>query len=285
MKVLHTLAALRGFRKQAPHPVAFVPTMGALHAGHAALIDHARKLVSHRGTVLVSIFVNPTQFGPNEDFHKYPRTPDEDLSLCRNHGADAVFLPDAADIYETDASTFVEETFLSTNFCGASRPGHFRGVATVVVKLFNLTQPDIALFGEKDWQQLAVIRRIVRDLFLPIRIEPVPTVREPDGLALSSRNRYLTPAERAAAPAIYRALRDTARLASEGESSIPKLRLHLHSQLAAIPQATIDYAEIADAETLTIPNHLTRPARALVAVRFPSARLIDNYPILPPKSA
>ncbi|MCX7713999.1 MAG: pantoate--beta-alanine ligase [Chthoniobacterales bacterium] len=284
MKQIHTIPALRAFRKQASHPIAFVPTMGALHIGHAALLDHARKLVGNRGTVIVSIFVNPTQFGPNEDYLKYPRTPDEDLALCRQHHADAAFLPDVASIYEPDASTYVEETSLSAGFCGASRPGHFRGVATVVVKLFNLIQPDFAIFGEKDWQQLTIIRRVVRDLFLPIRIEAVPTVREPDGLACSSRNRYLSPSERAAAPAIYKALSETAALAANGETSTAILRNHLLNLLNAIPNASTDYAEIADEQTLQVPDHILRPARALVAVRFPSARLIDNFPILPPQS-
>ncbi|MCS7008769.1 MAG: pantoate--beta-alanine ligase, partial [Chthoniobacterales bacterium] len=232
----------------------------------------------------VSIFVNPTQFGPNEDYLKYPRTPDEDLALCRQHHADAAFLPDVASIYEPDASTYVEETSLSAGFCGASRPGHFRGVATVVVKLFNLIQPDFAIFGEKDWQQLTIIRRVVRDLFLPIRIEAVPTVREPDGLACSSRNRYLSPSERAAAPAIYKALSETAALAANGETCTAILRNHLLNLLNAIPNASTDYAEIADEQTLQVPDHILRPARALVAVRFPSARLIDNFPILPPQS-
>ena len=184
----------------------FVPTMGALHEGHAALVRTAREIAGPGGNVLVSIFVNPLQFGPNEDFSKYPRTLIEDLSICRDNGADAIFVPKAEDLYPTDRSIQLTETQLSRRLCGASRPGHFDGVCTVVAKLFNLVQPDDAVFGKKDYQQLAIIRRLVRDLDFNVVIHGVDTVREADGLAMSSRNRYLTPEERAQAPTLRRAL-------------------------------------------------------------------------------
>jgi pantoate--beta-alanine ligase len=196
MRIIGTVAEAVEYRNRASSPVVLVPTMGALHDGHATLIDEARCRAGQNGCVVVSIFINPTQFGPNEDFAKYPRTLEEDLAICRRHGADAVFTPVAEEIYPMNDSTFVDETSLSLGLCGESRPGHFRGVCTVVAKLFQIIRPDAAVFGEKDYQQLAVIRRMVRDLFFPIEIIGHPTVREADGLALSSRNRYLSPEDR-----------------------------------------------------------------------------------------
>lgn len=259
--------------------------MGALHEGHAALIRRARKAAGPTGSVVVSVFVNPTQFGPGEDFAKYPRTLRVDQDLCKHEGADLFFAPRPDAIYSSDRSILVREEALSSGFCGASRPGHFDGVCTVVAILFHLIRPEIALFGEKDWQQVAVLRRMVRDLHFPVRILSVPTVRERDGLALSSRNRLLTPAARADAPGIYRGLRSIAESVLSGERSVGRLNTALVRKLASIPGAAVDYAEIVDAVTLLPIKSLqsgTR-ARALAAVRLGSVRLIDNIalPLLP----
>ena len=187
-------------------PIVLVPTMGALHDGHATLVREARKLAGRGGTVVVSIFVNPTQFGPGEDFEDYPRDLEADRATCAQSGADVIFHPTPADMYAGDASIEVNESRLSKLLCGASRPGHFAGVCTVVAKLFNLVRPDIAVFGKKDYQQLAIIRRLVRDLNMGVEVHGVETVREDDGLAMSSRNLYLDEEQRAQAPAIRRAL-------------------------------------------------------------------------------
>ena len=256
----------------------FVPTMGALHEGHAALVRTAREIAGPAGNVLVSIFVNPLQFGPNEDFAKYPRTLIEDLSICRDNGADAIFVPKAEDLYPTDRSIQLTETQLSRRLCGASRPGHFDGVCTVVAKLFNLVQPDDAVFGKKDYQQLAIIRRLVRDLDFNVVIHGVDTVREADGLAMSSRNRYLTPEERSQAPTIRRALlqaRD--RYVKDGERDPQALRKLITDEIAAhAPLGRLDYAEIVDASTLDQISAQTELALIAIAVFFGGARLIDN---------
>ena len=256
----------------------FVPTMGALHEGHAALVRTAREIAGPGGNVLVSIFVNPLQFGPNEDFSKYPRTLIEDLSICRDNGADAIFVPKAEDLYPTDRSIQLTETNLSRRLCGASRPGHFDGVCTVVAKLFNLVQPDDAVFGKKDYQQLSIIRRLVRDLDFNMVIHGVDTVREPDGLAMSSRNRYLTPEERAQAPTLRRALlqaRD--RYVKDGERDPQALRKLITDEIAAhAPLGRLDYAEIVDASTLDQITAQTELALVAIAVFFGGARLIDN---------
>ena len=202
MKLVRTPAAMARLAAKWPAPVAFVPTMGALHEGHLALVDRARAAVGPRGIVVVSIFVNPTQFGPKEDFSLYPRPLRQDLAACRRRGVDVVFSPGAADMYAPDASVAVDEAALSGGLCGGSRPGHFRGVCTVVAMLFNLVRPTFAVFGRKDYQQLAVIRRMVRDLHFPVRIIGLDTVREADGLAMSSRNVHLKAEERAQAPAL-----------------------------------------------------------------------------------
>ena len=256
----------------------FVPTMGALHEGHAALVRTAREIAGPCGNVLVSIFVNPLLFGPNEDFSKYPRTLIEDLSICRDNGADAIFVPKAEDLYPTDRSIQLTETSLSRRLCGASRPGHFDGVCTVVAKLFNLVQPDDAVFGKKDYQQLSIIRRLVRDLDFNMVIHGVDTVREPDGLAMSSRNRYLTPEERAQAPTLRRALlqaRD--RYVKDGERDPQALRKLITDEIAAhAPLGRLDYAEIVDASTLDQITAQTELALIAIAVFFGGARLIDN---------
>jgi len=271
MRTLATLAELASFRARAPSPVVLVPTMGALHDGHAALIDAARSRAGRGGTVIVSIFVNPTQFAPHEDLAKYPRPFDADLSLCTAHQADAVFAPSVPEMYPPGNSTLVEETVLSRGLCGARRPGHFRGVCTVVAKLFHLTRPDAAIFGEKDFQQLAVIRRMTRDLFPGLEIIGHPTVRESDGLALSSRNRYLAAEERRRATSFPAALRTAAEEASPREV--------VATATALITQGTgaaPEYVEVVDAETLEPLEELDRPAVLAAAVKIGETRLIDN---------
>ena len=268
--------------------------MGALHEGHASLIRCARRLADasgKKGNVVVSIFVNPRQFGPKEDLSKYPRPFAKDFALCKREGVDLLFHPAPTEMYAADSSVAVTESSLSSGLCGASRPGHFDGVCTVVAMLFNVIRPDIAIFGEKDWQQLAVIRRIVRDLKIPVKIVGHPTVREEDGLALSSRNCLLSPEARRVAPRIYQALLASSMEAEEGDGgqiSVTRLRQGLRKDLAAIPGAEIDYVEIVDESTL-VPLKKLSPqvkARVLVAVRFgsvgvgskgtSSVRLIDN---------
>jgi pantoate--beta-alanine ligase len=256
----------------------FVPTMGALHEGHAALIRAARELAGQAGNVIVSIFVNPTQFGPGEDFSKYPRTLIEDLGICRDNGADAIFAPKAEDLYLADRSIQLFETSLSKTLCGASRPGHFDGVCTIVAKLFNLVQPDDAVFGKKDYQQLAIIRRLVRDLDFNVVIHGIETVREADGLAMSSRNRYLTEAERAQAPALRAALMKAREAyVKGGERDGKALQRLVVDQIAAeAPAGRVDYVEVVDAATLQTPTETTELVLIAVAVFFGSARLIDN---------
>lgn len=248
--------------------------MGALHVGHASLIARARRLAGREGTVIVSIFVNPTQFGPKEDFARYPRTFAADRALCVEHGADAIFAP--ATLYAEDHSTWVNEELVSGPLCGASRPGHFRGVCTVVLKLFTIVQPDTAVFGLKDYQQCAVIRRMVRDLNVPVRIVPAPTVRERDGLALSSRNTYLSPGERAQAPVIRQALLAAQAAWRRGVREGEKLRRLVWQTISTASLARIDYVEVVDAAALTPVEQAPRGATIAVAVFFGKTRLIDN---------
>lgn len=248
--------------------------MGALHAGHAALIDRARRLAGADGTVVVSIFVNPTQFGPKEDLSRYPRTFAADHALCIEHGADAIFAPPT--MYQADHSTWVDEVSVSAPLCGAVRPGHFRGVCTVVLKLFTVVQPDSAVFGLKDYQQCAVIRRMVRDLNVPVRIVTAPTVRERDGLALSSRNTYLAPDERAQAPVIRQALLAARASWRRGVREGEKLRRLVWQTISASPLARIDYVEVIDPAALTPVEHAAPGAVIAVAAFFGTTRLIDN---------
>ena len=276
MRTLGTLAEAADFRNTAPSAVVLVPTMGALHAGHAALIDAARAHAGRDGTVVVSIFVNPTQFGPNEDLAKYPRTLEADLELCATHGADAVFAPSADEMYPAGDSTLVDETTLSRGLCGAQRPGHFRGVCTVVAKLFNILRPDAAVFGEKDYQQLAVIRRMTHDLFLGIDIIGHPTVREADGLALSSRNRYLGADERKRAAAFPAALSAAAR-ETDPALIVAKATELVTAGTGSAPQ----YVAVVDAETLEPLEALDRPAVLAAAVKIGETRLIDNVRLAP----
>lgn len=287
MKTIERIGSLRFWRRTATSPVVFVPTMGALHSGHAALIRKARKLAGAKGSVVVSVFVNPTQFGPKEDLSKYPRPFESDRALCKREGADLLFHPTPEEMYARDATLKVTESSLSTGLCGASRPGHFDGVCTVVAMLFNMVQPDSAVFGEKDWQQLAVIRRMVRDLAIPVKVVGHPTIREEDGLAMSSRNRLLTPEARLVAPRIYQALLASSMEVEGGQRSVPRLLRGLITDISAIPGAVLDYAEIRDEETL-LPLTGLKPeskARIFVAVRFGSVRLIDNLPIRLPRSS
>jgi pantoate--beta-alanine ligase len=272
----HTIAETRraiAVARAAGKTVGLVPTMGALHEGHAALIRRARP---ECGFVAVSIFVNPTQFGPNEDFNRYPRTLPEDRVICEREEADLVFAPDASEMYPGRFRTFVEVGEMGMHLCGASRPGHFRGVATVVLKLLNIVQPDRAYFGQKDAQQVRIIQQLVRDLDVPTEIVVVPTVREEDGLAISSRNRYLEPADRRRATVLVQALREVRQRSVAGERDVRVLRAILTERVAATPGATLDYAEIVDADSLQPIEQITGPALAALAVKFGATRLIDN---------
>ncbi len=255
--------------------VGMVPTMGALHEGHLSLIRQAR---AETDTVVVSIFVNPTQFGPNEDLARYPRTLAQDVRLSQEAGADLIFCPSNAEMYPVGFSTWVDVEGLTDGLCGRSRPGHFRGVSTVVTKLLNICAPDKAYFGEKDAQQLAVIRRMVRDLNMPMTVVPCPTVREADGLAMSSRNVRLTEQERAQAPALYRALTTARRLKEAGERDAASLDRAVRDVLAEATEGEIDYIEIVDAKTLMPVTTLTDETLVALAVRFDGSgtRLIDN---------
>ena len=257
-------------------PIVLVLTMGALHRGHAALIDRARALAGSDGLVVVSIFVNPTQFGPKEDFSRYPRPFAADCELCETYGVDLIFHPTAAAMYPAGFSTFVTESALSARLCGASRPGHFRGVCTVVLKLFQIVRPAVAVFGLKDFQQCAVIRRIVRDLNLPVQIVPVATVREADGLALSSRNQTLSPQARAQAPVLRQALLAAREAFQRGETSAVLLRRLVIRKIGSAPLARIDYVEIADADTLQPVSKVRKNTVIALAVFFGKTRLIDN---------
>jgi pantoate--beta-alanine ligase len=276
VKIVRSINAAYNFCRRSPTPTALVPTMGALHAGHAALIRKARRLVGHGGTVIVSLFVNPTQFGPSEDYHKYPRTARADHDLCKVLGVDIVFEPAAEMMYPPPFSTYVDEKMVSASLCGASRPGHFQGVCTVVLKLFSITGPTFAVFGLKDFQQCMVIRRMTRDLNLPIHLEFVETVREPDGLAMSSRNRFLSRAERAQAAVVHRALLAAKSAWRRGETRASRLRALLCKTIAEAPLARIDYAEVVDSDSLTPVRKADSNTVMALAVFFGGTRLIDN---------
>jgi len=250
-----------------------VPTMGALHKAHGELVRVARKAAGKHGEVAVSIFVNPLQFEPGSDYERYPRPEKADEEFCRNAGVDVLFRPSADEVYATDRSTFVEEASLSSTLEGKSRPGHFRGVCTVVAKLFNILKPDAAVFGEKDFQQLAIIRRMVRDLNFNVEIIAVPIVREDDGLAFSSRNQYLNPEEREQAAVLYKAL-----LAAKnaGEKSADDVERIAKKVINEAHSARIDYVEVADAATLMPVEAVGSNSVLLLAVFFGKTRLIDN---------
>lgn len=259
--------------RRAGKRIALVPTMGFLHAGHASLIDIAR---GRADVVIVSIFVNPTQFGPGEDLDKYPRDFEHDRLVCAEHGADVIFAPEPGAMYAPDASTWVEEMMLSRPLCGARRPGHFRGVTTVVTKLFHLALPDVAVFGRKDAQQLLVIKRMVRDLNFPIEIVAAPLVRGADGLALSSRNRYLSDEEHQQALVLSRALRAAKPALEEaGLEGAPAVVSAVRHEIEAAG-GRVDYVELLDVETLENPTAETKEALFALAAYFGSTRLIDN---------
>ncbi|NPV70273.1 MAG: pantoate--beta-alanine ligase [Firmicutes bacterium] len=281
MKVVNTVADVRlnvAAARAAGKIVGFVPTMGYFHDGHLTLMRRARERC---GFVVVSLFVNPLQFGPSEDFSHYPRDPERDSRLAESTGIDVLFIPSTEEMYPEGFKTHVEVGEITGVLCGRSRPGHFRGVATVVTKLFNIVQPDVAFFGEKDYQQVVVVTQMVRDLNMPLDIVPVPTVREPDGLAMSSRNVYLSPEERRAALVLNRSLRQALEMARSGERVARRLRDLVAHSIAREPLARIDYVEIRHPVTLKEIEDLGDGAVLAVAVYFGKTRLIDNV-ALPP---
>jgi pantoate--beta-alanine ligase len=253
--------------------VVLVPTMGYFHPGHLSLMAYGRTRGSH---LVVSLFVNPAQFGPREDFSRYPRDLERDAELAREVGVDVLFTPEAAQMYPPGYQTYVEVEELSRGLCGASRPGHFRGVATVVLKLFNQVQPHVAVFGEKDYQQLALIKRLALDLDLPVEVVGRPIVREPDGLAMSSRNTYLSPEERASALCLYRALVAARELALSGAKSRESILEAVRQIISSTPHADIDYLALVHPETLQEVEAIEGAARLLMAVKVGKTRLIDN---------
>jgi pantoate--beta-alanine ligase len=271
VKILTTIAEARAQPRGNRHVL--VPTMGALHRAHGELIRVARERAGSNGEVVVSIFVNPLQFEPGSDYERYPRPEKADEEFCQNAGVDLLFRPSAAEMYANDRSVFVDESSLSKTLEGTSRPGHFRGVCTVVAKLFNILAPDAAVFGEKDFQQLAVVRRMVRDLNFNTDIVAVPTVREGDGLAYSSRNQYLSVEERRQAPVLYKALRAAA---NAGKKSAADVVAIARKVVMEAPLARIDYIEVVDAENLQPVERVGPNSVLLLAVFFGKTRLIDN---------
>jgi pantoate--beta-alanine ligase len=276
MQVVGHIFEVRALRQKLSGTVGFVPTMGFLHEGHLALVKRAR---AENSTAIVSIYVNPTQFGPREDFGAYPRDLDRDLELLREGGVEIVFVPSDDEMYPTEFSSWVDVEKVTERLEGASRPGHFRGVATVVAKLFNIVQPTRAYFGQKDAQQVVVIKRMVADLNMNVEVVVVPTIREGDGLAMSSRNIYLGSNERQAATILYKALILARQLGHGGEKDAEKIRRQMISLIQKEPLAQIDYISIADAETLGELNLIDRPVVASLAVKIGKTRLIDNMPL------
>jgi pantoate--beta-alanine ligase len=300
MQVVSSVAAMQRLAKKwqrAGTKIGLVPTLGYLHAGHMSLVKRARKIVGKNGKVVVSIYVNPTQFGPKEDLSRYPRDLKRDLKLCRGEGVDVVFTPSDNEMYsgtgvspvrskskrltgETPVplsySTYVVEEELSRSMEGAARPGHFRGVATVVAKLFNIAQPDVAVFGAKDFQQAAVIKRMTHDLNFPIKIDIAPTFREPDGLAMSSRNKYLEGDLRRQGVVLWRAIQKAQAMVKKSPLSAEKLRSELKKLIESEPAPKLDYVEFFDPETLVPLTKVSRGAQMALAVFVGKARLIDN---------
>ena len=277
MELLTTVRQMVQAREAAPRPLGLVPTMGYLHAGHLALVKRAKE---ESATVVVSIFVNPTQFGPTEDLATYPRDMERDLALLEQERVDIVFAPPVEEMYPAGYSTYVEVEGITSRLEGKRRPEHFRGVATVVAKLFTIVRPDRSYFGQKDGQQLLVVRRLADDLNLCTEVVAVPTVREPDGLALSSRNMYLSEQERNAALVLSRALRRVEELWRGGERDGEALRHEMRGMVQAEPLAELDYVSVADMATLEELGTVDRPAMASLAVRIGKARLIDNVPLV-----
>jgi pantoate--beta-alanine ligase len=274
VEILTTVASTRSLAQNKPRVL--VPTMGALHKAHLELIRTARAHAGPDGEVAVSIFVNPLQFEPGSDYQRYPRPEKADEGFCRDAGVDLLFRPPVGEMYFDDRSTFVGETSLSSVLEGKSRPGHFRGVCTVVAKLFNILAPDAAVFGEKDFQQLAIVRRMVRDLNFNIEIIAVPTIREDDGLACSSRNQYLNVEERKQATVLRKALMKGAAMAGDGETSAPRIVSAVRETIEQAPLARINYADLVDAENLRSIDVLRPNSLLALAVFFGKTRLIDN---------
>jgi len=276
MQILKTIAEMKDYVsgiKASGGKIGFVPTMGYLHKGHLDLMVKAREYTPQ---VVVSIFVNPTQFAPNEDLDKYPRDFERDEELCRETGVECIFYPTPAVMYPDGYSTYITVEGLSSGLCGVSRPTHFRGVATVVAKLFNIVEPDFSVFGEKDYQQLAVIKRMVRDLNMKVEIIGYPTVREKDGLAMSSRNAYLSPEERDVAPVLNRSLKHALSLFRNGETSAKKVKKEVSEMIEDAPGCIIDYVEIVDGISLAPVERVTDDAVMALAVKLGKTRLIDN---------
>jgi len=282
LQVLETIAATRAAIGQcrSQGTIGFVPTMGALHAGHASLIQHARRECS--GAVVVSIFVNPLQFDRPDDLERYPRSLDVDVDLCRRHGVDIVFAPTVNEMYPRPMEMGVDVGRLADHLCGRYRPGHFKGVATVVLKLLGVVQADMAYFGEKDAQQLAVVRRLVTDFNVPVRIVGVPTVREPDGLALSSRNLRLSAEERTLAPRLYAALQRAAASIEEGAANATEIARDAATLIPADERLRLEYLELVDPEDFQPVTRITGPVVAAGALWVGNTRLIDNVRCTPP---
>lgn len=273
MKIIKTVSEMKSFRKTLPEPVGLVPTMGYLHAGHISLVRQAKK---DNASVVVSVFVNPTQFGPGEDFEKYPRDLEGDAELLKEEGVDAVFAPEAIEMYPADFSSRVEVTGITQKLEGNCRPGHFRGVTTVVNKLFNIVRPDKAYFGQKDAQQAVVINKMVKDLDMNLDVVTCPTIREEDGLAMSSRNVYLSYEDRQAATVLYRSLMLTKDLYEQGERNAETIRKEIVRLIKTEELARIDYVSVADPVTLDELDEITGKALVSMAVKFDKTRLIDN---------
>jgi pantoate--beta-alanine ligase len=273
MQIAKSIAEMKAMRMKSPGSVGFVPTMGYLHQGHLALVKQAR---AENTAAVVSIFVNPTQFGPTEDFKTYPRDTESDLSMLQKEKTEIVFMPSAEEMYPEGFSSWVEVEKVTDPLEGSHRPGHFKGVATVVAKLFNIVEPTRAYFGQKDAQQALVIKKMVADLNMNLEVIVAPTVRESDGLAMSSRNVYLNPQERQAATVLFKALTLAQSLCEKGEINADTVRRQMTSVISREPLAKIEYISIANAQTLEELTEIERPAVASLAVRFGKTRLIDN---------
>ena len=281
MEILRAVEELRQWsrvNRRSGETIGLVPTMGALHAGHARLIEQA---VRETDCAVVSIFVNPIQFNDPRDYGQYPRTLVEDAALCGRLGAPIVFAPAGEEMYPRPQQSFVEVQGVTESLCGQFRPGHFRGVATVVTKLFQILRPDLAFFGEKDYQQLAVIRRLVRDLNMPVQVVGITTVREPDGLAMSSRNRRLTPAERVLAPQLYQALLTARRLIVAGERNPAEIKSAVAHFIGNTPEIRLEYFDLVDPDTIQPVPVVNAPVRAALAAWLGETRLIDNILCIP----